>query len=114
MPFTKYEIELVRMKLSKLKSKSVVVIERSLRKKINRYRSDGLGNQNHPKNGFKTSWTRPFFIFCQNFSIFLSVFTLKKKAKNEEKPCSTCLLKNTLLHGTSKTRNPCFRYLIRH
>ena len=73
------------MELSKLKSKSVVVIERTLGKKINRYRSDGLGNQNHPKNGFKTSWTRPFFIFCQNFSIFLSVFTLKKKWQKMKK-----------------------------
>ena len=34
----------------------------------------------------------------------------KINAKNEENPCSTCLL-NPFLHGTSKTRNPGFGYL---
>ena len=53
--------------------------------------------QNQPKNGFKTSWTRLFFIFCQIFDDFLkfqSIFAVlhfEKSSKNEENPCSTCI-----------------------
>ena len=55
----------------------------------------------------KTSWTRDFFNFCQIFAIFDDLFIeelakstakfwkiikyAKNMAKNEEKPCSTCL-----------------------
>ena len=62
---------------------------------------------NLPKNGFKTSWSRLFFIFLPNILPYLKIFwsfaappvhsTLyiikygKALTKNEEKPCYICL-----------------------
>ena len=45
-----------------------------------------LGIRNQPKNGFKASLSRLFFIFCQIFAIFGKIIKYAKKlAKNEKK-----------------------------
>ena len=70
--------------------------------------SDVIVTRNQPKNGFKARWTRLFFIFYQifgifdDFSKFQSIYqcnwfwkiikSAKILAKNEEKPCSTCII----------------------
>ena len=47
------------------------------------------GTQNQPKNGFKASWTRLFFIFGAYLMIFQSFEKNGKKWR--KKPCTTCL-----------------------
>ena len=73
---------------------------------------------NHPKNGFKASWTRLFFIFAilDAFSKFHSTFGAlhfeksSNMAKNEEKPCLTCLQPISPWHW--RYPKPGFRVLI--
>ena len=84
------------------------------------------GTRNLPKNGFKTSWTRLFFIFAK-FLAYLMIFqsfvvpfpsrcTLKNHqiCRQKMKKSLVQLALNLFIHSNSKTRNPIFGSPIRH
>ena len=85
-----------------------------------------LGTCNQPKNGFKASWAKFFFIFCQIFVHIWWFFKISLSAQFTLKIFQICqkiwkkfLLNlpvtiNQFLHGTPKTRNLGFEYPICH
>ena len=52
-------------------------------------------------------WQVTFAVCSVHFTLKIIKYA-KNVSKNEEKPCSTCLV--PFLHSTFKTRNPGFRY----